>query len=81
MGAGSKVLNKTDENENEIEEMITNSSLIGIAFAAFWGLFNIFKTHREEKFIVDMDESRVSASDFTLMITHFPGQFLRYETY
>jgi hypothetical protein len=45
-------------------------SILAIVAIGLWGIMNIIKTHWEEIFIVEMDSKRVSASDFTLMLTH-----------
>ena len=51
-------------------------SWLAVAFTVLWGLIYIIKTHMEQKFIVEMETKRISASDFTLMITHFPKAYL-----
>lgn len=68
IGAGSKVLNQT-ENANKLSVI---QSWIGVGFVALWGLLYIIKTHTEQIFIYEMEEKRISASDFTLMLTHVP---------
>lgn len=52
--------------------MIVVQEWIGVAIVIMWGIFNIVKTHLEEKFVIDIETKRVSASDFTLMIKNFP---------
>lgn len=45
---------------------------LGVAIVIIWGILQIIKTHLEEKLIVEVETTRVSASDFTLMIKNFP---------
>lgn len=72
IGAGSKVLVPNDAN-NKMSQI---QSWLGIAFVILWGLLMALKTHLEEKFFIDMEMKRVSASDFTLLITNFPKIYL-----
>lgn len=68
IGAGSKVLSQTSDKQT----MSLIQSWIGVAIVVLWGVLNIIKTHIEEKYIVDIETKRTSASDFTLMIKNFP---------
>ena len=72
IGAGSKVLNQND-TKNHLSQI---QSWIGVAFTILWGVIFIIKTHMDEKFLVDMETNRVSASDFTLMLEDVPRRIL-----
>jgi len=68
IGAGAKVLHQ-DDYVNKLSKV---QAWIGVAFVGLWGILYMLKTYFEEKFIIGMEEKRISASDFTLMLTHIP---------
>lgn len=52
-------------------------SILAIVAVFIWGIMNVIKKHKEEIFVVEMESKRVSASAFTLMLSHVPRDVLR----
>jgi hypothetical protein len=75
IGAGSKVLEQ-NAFKNSMSQM---QSWLGVAFVIIWGLMFTAKTFFEEKFIYEMERKKVSASDFTVMLTHIPKSYFMEE--
>lgn len=71
IGAGSKVINQNDY-KNHFSQI---QSWLGIAFVIVWGLMYAIKTFVEDRFVIGLSERRISASDFTLMLTHIPRSY------
>ena len=72
IGAGSKVLDRNPDKNNYSQIQ----AWIGVGFTILWGLILMIKTHADESFLINMETNRVSASDFTLMLTHVPKRII-----
>ena len=60
----------------KIKDTVIIQSILGIVFVSIWGMMNVAKKHVEKKFVAEMETKRISASDFTLMLTDIPHFYL-----
>ena len=74
IGTGSKVLR--DQPVDDIKYTAIIQSVLALLFVLIWSALNVIKIHHEKYFVIEMESSRVSASDFTLMIEDFPKTYL-----
>jgi hypothetical protein len=75
IGGGSKRLAFNPPDNKFQENMTQIQSWLAVGFVILWGLLYIVKNIIEDRFVMIMHDKRVSASDFTLMLTHVPYSY------
>jgi hypothetical protein len=74
IGGGSKMRPEFISNPSQTSLNLVQSA-IGVIFVVVWGILYIIKNKKEADFVAEISSKRVSASDFTLMVTHVPRSF------